>query len=351
MGTVTVLTADKVYAIEANSVIGGSIDGSGHLILTKPGGITIDAGSVGSVVDMTNIRAKINAAIAINGSDANGVVETTTVTDDGTDSTTWIDRLVYRFVPVSGTARKTTFFNEYGELRTAPAKENTTGARFYVKETPTNPSAARDLTVPVVELMDDRVTRTSLRGWLGDGTTTRRGIKMADLLVLGPTDPVPINTPPGTVIFRQSSAPALNLNTGFEVDTSNWTATGGTLTRDTTIFKTGVASGKVTATGSVATSVANAKVAVTAGNTYRVTADLRCSIATTVILNVNWYNASNTLLSTSTITMTVGANTWATLAGSVVAPTGATQAAITPAVSGTPAAGVTFSVDNALLTV
>jgi hypothetical protein len=46
VGTVTVLTAAKVYQIEANSVIGGLIDANGDLILNKPGGVVVNLGTV-----------------------------------------------------------------------------------------------------------------------------------------------------------------------------------------------------------------------------------------------------------------------------------------------------------------
>lgn len=44
MSTVTGLTAARMIAIEGSSVVSGAIDGSGHLILTKHDGTTIDAG-------------------------------------------------------------------------------------------------------------------------------------------------------------------------------------------------------------------------------------------------------------------------------------------------------------------
>lgn len=44
MATVTGLTAARMLGIEAGSVIGGSVNASGHLILTKHDGSTIDAG-------------------------------------------------------------------------------------------------------------------------------------------------------------------------------------------------------------------------------------------------------------------------------------------------------------------
>jgi len=50
MATITGLTATRMEAIEASSVVSGVINGSGHLILTKHDGSTIDAGAVlGSV--------------------------------------------------------------------------------------------------------------------------------------------------------------------------------------------------------------------------------------------------------------------------------------------------------------
>ena len=46
MATVTSLTADRMLAIEAASVVDGDVDASGNLILTQKGGTQINAGSV-----------------------------------------------------------------------------------------------------------------------------------------------------------------------------------------------------------------------------------------------------------------------------------------------------------------
>lgn len=46
MATVTGYTAARMKSIEDNAVVDGSVDGSGHLILEKHNGTTIDAGSV-----------------------------------------------------------------------------------------------------------------------------------------------------------------------------------------------------------------------------------------------------------------------------------------------------------------
>lgn len=46
MATITVLTAARMLAIEAKSVVSGLVDAAGHLILTKYDGSTVDAGYV-----------------------------------------------------------------------------------------------------------------------------------------------------------------------------------------------------------------------------------------------------------------------------------------------------------------
>lgn len=46
MTTVTGFTAPRMLAIEAATVVSGTVNGSGHLILTKNDGTTVDAGSV-----------------------------------------------------------------------------------------------------------------------------------------------------------------------------------------------------------------------------------------------------------------------------------------------------------------
>ncbi len=46
MGSITGLTAERMLAIEAASVVSGTVNGSNHLILTTHGGSDIDAGNV-----------------------------------------------------------------------------------------------------------------------------------------------------------------------------------------------------------------------------------------------------------------------------------------------------------------
>lgn len=48
---------------------------------------------------------------------------------DGTNSATWPDRLAFYFTPVAGTATRTGYHNEYGELRARPALSTTVALR------------------------------------------------------------------------------------------------------------------------------------------------------------------------------------------------------------------------------
>lgn len=46
MPTVTVFTAERMLEIEEQAIVGGTVDGTGHLILTRNNAATIDAGLV-----------------------------------------------------------------------------------------------------------------------------------------------------------------------------------------------------------------------------------------------------------------------------------------------------------------
>jgi hypothetical protein len=236
MATVIVLSADATQQLFNATVVSGTVDVNGDLILQKADGSSVNLGNVkehgqllglldddhpqyamadGSRGDFATeqqglkadaARPNLNSTTQIEGG-SGGVVETFTIHDDNTSTSSWVNRWVFQFLEASvgAVARATTHLNEYGELRVAPAKYNTVAARFFTKIFPNNPTTARDMTVPVVELMDDRTTRTSLRGWLGDGTLTRKGIKMSECVVLGLNEAVPAGLPANTVIVRKTS--------------------------------------------------------------------------------------------------------------------------------------------------
>lgn len=85
MATVTGMTATAMEAIRDASVVSGTIDGTGHLILTTYGGSTIDAGAVlGSVPDAsTSVKGIIQLATnteAVTGTDALKAITPSTLT-------------------------------------------------------------------------------------------------------------------------------------------------------------------------------------------------------------------------------------------------------------------------------
>lgn len=62
MASVTSLTAARMLAIEASSIVDGTIDSSGHLILTRHDGTEIDAGSALVAVPDNNLVQYLNPA-------------------------------------------------------------------------------------------------------------------------------------------------------------------------------------------------------------------------------------------------------------------------------------------------
>jgi hypothetical protein len=139
-----------------------------------------------------------------------------------------------------------------------------------------------------------------------------------------------------------TSLDRLSTNPDFETDLSGWTATGSTLARVPTprpapfggqwcmqITPNGIATLAYASSGAVP---------VVAGTTYHPYGWLRCNVARGVDLNVNWYDAGGTYLSTSNINHTVVANEWTKYTGGFTAPVGAATARVLPTLGATPPA-------------
>lgn len=86
---------------------------------------------------------------------------------DGTPTTNWPNRWEYWFKDVGGEYRRTSFINEYGEIRAIPARHNTVALRLFTKERSTDP--VRDAEDDVFQLMDDRDNRNILAAIDGAG--------------------------------------------------------------------------------------------------------------------------------------------------------------------------------------
>lgn len=146
----------------------------------------------------------------------------------------------------------------------------------------------------------------------------------------------------GIVEAVAQPGPALNMNYSFTAGTAPWTATGGTLTQSSAQTHGGLPfSGLLTPTGSAASSyIESEQITVTQGRSY-VTAPWLYSPTgyANVAVNINWYNSSHTLLSTTSGTVTaLAAATWTQYSTTGTAPSGAVYGTIVPIETGTPAA-------------
>ncbi|NUR66141.1 MAG: hypothetical protein HOQ47_10300 [Streptomyces sp.] len=140
---------------------------------------------------------------------------------------------------------------------------------------------------------------------------------------------------------------ALNANGTFETDLSNWTGNTGAIARVNTQAHSGSWSMQLTPNGTSPSPRAESEqFAVVAGQNYRAQGWLRCVTARSVALNVNWYNASHTYMSTSTNAVAVAANTWTQLNAGFNAPAGAAFGQLAPTVPSTPPATDVLFVDD-----
>lgn len=124
-------------------------------------------------------------------------------------------------------------------------------------------------------------------------------------------------------------------------------ASGGTFVPTTAQAHTGVWSGLLTTTGTpTQTYVRSNSVAVTAGTKYRLLMWARsATTVTNVTAAVDWANAGG-YLSTSSLNVTLTANTWTLFDATFTAPAGATSAGYGPTLLSNPAAGSAVYVDD-----
>lgn len=154
-----------------------------------------------------------------------------------------------------------------------------------------------------------------------------------------------------TVYNDPAEGATLNLNPFFETNASDWTPVGGTFVRSTAQFHEGAASGLLTPDGVSASAETDTGLVVIPGpgTTVRASAWLRCAVARSVNLSVNWFTAAGVYLSTSNLAISVSANTWTLFDYTATAPATAFKASLVPSMSSTPAASNLLFVDEAKL--
>jgi hypothetical protein len=172
-------------------------------------------------------------------------------------------------------------------------------------------------------------------------TRTELPIPGADTFYEVVSSPLLTSNTPGT---------PLNSNTGFEVNTANWTGNGGTLSRDTATFKNGVASAKLIPDGVSANGrIDSDRYAVTPGIPYVASGWLACATSRFLNLDVNWYDAGGAYISTSSSGIGVTANVFTYLSEVVTSPVNAVAATIIPTVASTPPATDILWADDVIL--
>lgn len=165
----------------------------------------------------------------------------------------------------------------------------------------------------------------------------------------------PDNTVLGIAEAVAQPGPVLNANPTFIAGTAPWTVTGGTLTQSATHVHGNLPfSGLLTPSGSASTSsVESEKIPVLQGHNYTATAWLYSGPGyANCAVNINWYNVSSTLLSTTSGTVTsLAAGTWTQLSvtSATAAPAGAYYATIVAIETGTPPSSATLWVSSATL--
>jgi hypothetical protein len=142
----------------------------------------------------------------------------------------------------------------------------------------------------------------------------------------------------------------LNTNTGFESGTTGWSVSGGTLAVDTSVFVGGAQSAMLTPDGvsSQAYMVSSSLIPITGGRTFLAQGWLRSAVTRAVGINVNWYDGSSTLLSTSTGSKTIAATSWVYFSEVFIAPANAAYAAVAPILTGTPPASNVLWADDVI---
>ncbi|RAN92664.1 hypothetical protein GAR05_06156 [Micromonospora saelicesensis] len=210
---------------------------------------------------------------------------------------------------------------------------------MYQPEGATNPVFFRTL----------RSMDNSVQDYPGTGTASLRTVEVeiaAEPFAYGLKETLP----QVTVYADPAEGPTLNENPFFETTASPWAGLGGSVARSTAQAHEGAASLLLTPDGVTGTVEARSEnVSVVAGDTYRVSAWVRCAVSRTFNFGVVWRTAANGFISSATTPIAVTAGTWTWLQLSATAPVTTAFAQLTVAMPSTPPVGHTVHIDEARL--
>jgi hypothetical protein len=152
----------------------------------------------------------------------------------------------------------------------------------------------------------------------------------------------------GEVVTVTAVGQVLNANPRFEINTTDWTPTSATLTRSNVQAKNGTWSGLLTTTAGSNPRADSGSVAVTVGSSYRASGWLfpPAALATGAGVNVNWFDAAHTYLSTSSNTTVPTVGVWQLYDAVFTAPATSAFATVVFTVAGTPGAGLLLYGDD-----
>jgi len=161
-----------------NSIVAGpdggaffhDVPGAVLVVSTDPGNLIVVGTDSGAMFNGNALMGTLALARNLDGD--TGYFAHLTIVNDGTATGTWPERLRFNYNDGTKT-RRTGYFNEYGEIRSIAARLNTTAARFYGQEFTAD--GARNLTVPILQVSDDRNLNTNLFAVYGDGKVVALG--------------------------------------------------------------------------------------------------------------------------------------------------------------------------------
>lgn len=203
MASVIVFNAAHIAELTDGAVVGATINSDGELVLEPQASTAINVGQIGRSVGLGKDIHFTNPDAADQFLETVSVEEESTNQDLGSAPNRWMGM----FKPFGLSARAVSWFNEYMEFRLAAAKHNTSAMVIYVRENATVQPTARNDTIPLFVLRDDRDLRTHYWGLYNYGVVKfgPNAHVWIPAIKLSAAAAVPAGLPADTIIFRTAT--------------------------------------------------------------------------------------------------------------------------------------------------